>query len=162
MAKLFVPFGAPDHSSAGDTLPPEQPQPLPLYSCSSAIFAPALMSGLLRANAFAALAPASAATANAVKVAIQRMGLSPPMSQSLVALGTWRYSAPDGGDASRGNRRRLIAFGFGQPLPMSAGLPALHLRTFSAMRAPTPASMLLQYSKARLRTGSRTPPSRLP
>src|SRR5262249_47861541 len=48
-AKLFVPEGAPDHASAGETFCPEQPKPL--NTCSIAMGPLGLMSGLLSLNA---------------------------------------------------------------------------------------------------------------
>src|SRR5208337_2115476 len=66
-AKLFVPLGAPDQESAGDTFWPVQPQLL--KTCSSAIFPPAFTSGLVRVIAGAALAPARPATARMLKAA---------------------------------------------------------------------------------------------
>ena len=44
-AKLFVPFGAPDQASEGETFWPEQPKLL--NTCSSAILPPALISELV-------------------------------------------------------------------------------------------------------------------
>src|SRR5882762_9338635 len=44
-AKLFVASGAPDHPSAGETFPPEQPKPL--NTCSMAIGSFGRMSGLM-------------------------------------------------------------------------------------------------------------------
>src|ERR1700722_7665973 len=60
-AKLCVPLGALLQESAGERLPPWQPKPLNTWA--SAIFAPALMSGLARVNFAAALSAAMAAEA---------------------------------------------------------------------------------------------------
>ena len=47
----MIPDGAPDHFSAGEVLPPVQPKPE--NTCSSGIFAPGAMSGLVSSRALA-------------------------------------------------------------------------------------------------------------
>src|SRR5271165_7085584 len=75
-AKLFVPFGAPDQDSAGETFLPVQSQPL--NTCSSAIFAPGLMSGLVSVIAFAAPAPRRPAVASSIEAEALGMHFPPP------------------------------------------------------------------------------------
>jgi hypothetical protein len=70
-AKLFVSFGAPDQESAGDTFLPVQSHPL--NTCSSAILAPGLMSGLVTVIAFAAPTPISAPIRTADPTALVRI-----------------------------------------------------------------------------------------
>src|ERR1700730_11383636 len=68
-ARLLVPLGAPLQLKAGERLPPVQPKPL--NTCSLAIVAPSLMSGLVKVMlcAFAALAPNALTPSAAIQTA---------------------------------------------------------------------------------------------
>src|SRR5271166_6808797 len=84
-AKLFVPLGAPDQASAGETFLPVQSKPL--NTCSSAIFPPGFTSGLVSVIALDALALASPATVAIVKTAnLGIQALLPSTSASPGAL----------------------------------------------------------------------------
>src|SRR5208337_1918275 len=106
-AKLFVPLGAPDLESAGETFWPVQPKLL--NTCSSAIFPPGLMSGLVRVMALAAPAPERPAMVKRLRAAKTLMIVSSRMSRRIRRWppGAWGYSSGAGADASGAGARRM-------------------------------------------------------
>jgi hypothetical protein len=110
-AKLLVSFGAPDQESAGDTFLPVQSQPL--KTCSSAIFPPGLMSGLVTVIACAAPAPISAPIRIAGPTAIVRIASFLPKAPIKPALRRIRgYSNAPAPDASASALHKLPPSGF--------------------------------------------------
>src|ERR1700739_1798552 len=109
-ARLLVPLGAPLQLSAGERLPPLQPKPL--NTCSLAIVAPSLMSGLVKVMlcAFAALAPSALTPSAAIQTASLVITIPPPVmarrfcSRPVAACHSNFY---DVGEAPATARRRL-------------------------------------------------------
>src|SRR5208283_606185 len=105
MAKLLVPLGAPDQSSAGEIFLPVQSQPL--NTCSSAILAPGLTSGLVKVSALAAPALANPPSTTAVikenSRITQLLPQTPTIAPSLV------------GTACRRRHYRSSGFDFASP-----------------------------------------------
>src|SRR5665213_3339413 len=77
-AKLLVPLGAPLQLRDGDRLPPVQPNPL--NTCSLAMVAPSLISGLVTVMlcALAALAPSALRPSAAIHIGSLVMVISSP------------------------------------------------------------------------------------
>src|SRR5580698_6691556 len=98
MAKLLVPLGAPDQLKAGEIFLPVQPKPL--NTCSSAILASGLRSGLVSSKAPAA--PALATPPKTIAVINRRFCMAyssplPPVAASLAAARPDVLCQPDHG-----------------------------------------------------------------